>query len=82
VPTLVIHRTDDTNVSVEGGRLLAERIPHARLVELPGRDHLPYVGDNTDDIVDEIEEFVTGTRRAIEPDRVLATVMFTDIVDS
>jgi len=82
VPTLVIHRTDDTNVRVEGGRLLAERIPHARLVELPGRDHLPYVGDNTDDIVDEIEEFVTGTRRAIEPDRVLATVMFTDIVDS
>jgi class 3 adenylate cyclase len=82
VPTLVIHRTHDTNVSVEGGRLLAERIPHARLIELPGRDHLPYVGDNTDDIVDEIEEFVTGTRRAIEPDRVLATVMFTDIVDS
>jgi class 3 adenylate cyclase len=82
VPTLVIHRTDDTNVSVEGSRLLAERIPGARLFEVPGRDHLPYVGDNTDDIVDEIQEFVTGSRGAIEPDRVLATVMFTDILDS
>jgi class 3 adenylate cyclase len=82
VPTLVIHRTHDTNISVEGSRLLAERIPGARLFEVPGRDHLPYVGDNADDIVDEIQEFVTGSRGAIEPDRVLATVMFTDILDS
>jgi class 3 adenylate cyclase len=82
VPTLVIHRTHDTNISVEGSRLLAERIPGARLFEVPGRDHLPYVGDNADDIVDEIQEFVTGSREAIEPDRVLATVMFTDILDS
>jgi pimeloyl-ACP methyl ester carboxylesterase len=81
VPTLVLHRTNDPAVSVEGGRLLARDIPNARLVELDGADHLPYVG-NTDQIVDEIQEFVTGSRAAIEPDRVLATVMFTDIVDS
>jgi class 3 adenylate cyclase len=82
VPTLVIHRTDDIAISVEGGRALAELIPQARLLELPGEDHLPYLGDNADRIVDEIEEFVTGSRAEIEPDRVLATVLFTDLVNS
>jgi class 3 adenylate cyclase len=82
VPTLVIHRTDDRAVTVEGSRDLAKHIPNARLLELPGEDHLPYVGENADRIVDEIEEFVTGSRAEIEPDRVLATVLFTDIVNS
>jgi class 3 adenylate cyclase len=66
---------------VEGARFLAERIHGARLVELPGADHLPFVGDQ-DAILDEIEEFLTGVRRGAEPDRVLATVLFTDIVAS
>jgi pimeloyl-ACP methyl ester carboxylesterase len=82
VPTLVIHRTDDIAISVEGGRALAELIPQARLLELPGEDHLPYLGDNADRIVDEIEEFLTGVRHGPDPDRVLATVLFTDIVGS
>ena len=82
VPTLVIHRTNDIAVSVEGSRTLAKHIPNARLVEFPGEDHLPYVGENADQIVDEIEEFVTGTRAEFEPERVLATVLFTDIADS
>jgi len=82
VPTLVIHRTDDTVVNVEGGRFLAQRIPDARLVEFSGADHLPYIGESADEISDEIEEFVTGTRPSVEADRILATVLFTDIVDS
>jgi class 3 adenylate cyclase len=82
VPTLVIHRTEDTAVSVAAGRYLAQHIPRARLAEFSGADHLPYVGENADDIADEIEEFVTGSRPDAEPDRVLATVMLTDIVDS
>jgi pimeloyl-ACP methyl ester carboxylesterase len=80
VPTLVIHRTDDRAVSVEQGRYIAAHIPGATYVELPGADHLPWV--EGDDIVDEIEEFVTGSRPAAVVDRVLATVMFSDIVDS
>src|SRR5918993_2354185 len=82
VPTLVIHRTDDIAVSVEGGRFLAQHIPQARLAEFPGADHLPYIGETTDDITDEIEEFVTGSRHVVEADRILTTVMLTDIVDS
>jgi class 3 adenylate cyclase len=82
IPTLVIHRTNDTLIRVQGGRTLAKLIPEARLSEYPGEDHLPYVGDNADQIIDEIEEFVTGSRAEIEPDRVLATVLFTDIVNS
>jgi class 3 adenylate cyclase len=66
---------------VEGARYIAERIQGARYVELPGPDHFPWVGD-TDAVLDEIEEFLTGARRGPEPDRVLATVMFTDIVGS
>lgn len=82
VPTLVIHRTQDTAVSIEAGRYLAQHIPDARLAEFTGADHLPYIGDSADDIADEIQEFVTGSRPDVEPDRVLATVLLTDIVDS
>ena len=81
VPTLVIHRTGDLVVPVEAGRYLAEHIPDARFVELPGIDHYPFAGD-MHALVDEVEEFVTGSRPAREPDRVLATVLFTDIVGS
>lgn len=81
VPTLLIHRRDDPGVSVEGARLMAEQIPDARLVELPGTIHWPWIGD-ADAVVEEVEEFLTGTRQAVEPDRALATVLFTDIVGS
>jgi class 3 adenylate cyclase len=79
VPTLILHRAGDRVARVDGARYIAERIPDATYVELPGADHFPWVGDS-DAILDEVEEFVTGTRRHQEPDRVLATVMFTDIV--
>jgi class 3 adenylate cyclase/dienelactone hydrolase len=82
VPTLVIHRTDDKAINVEGGRFLAENVPGARYIELPGVDHIPFVGDNADDIADAIEEFLTGSRAPVAADRVLATVLFTDIVGS
>jgi class 3 adenylate cyclase len=81
VPTLVLHRTGDRNCSVELGRYLAQHIPGARYVEFPGDDHSLYVGD-ADAVIDEIEEFLTGVRPAVEPDRMLATVLFTDIVGS
>lgn len=81
VPTLVIHRTEDQCLKVDEGRYVAERIPGAKFVELPGQDHLPFVGDQGA-ILDEVEEFLTGVRHHIEPDRVLATVLFTRIVDS
>ncbi len=80
VPTLLIHRSGDV-VSIEGARLMAQRIPDARLVELPGSIHWPWIGD-PDEVVAEIEEYVTGRRQAAEPDRALATVLFTDIVSS
>jgi class 3 adenylate cyclase len=79
VPTLIMHRESDQVIRVEAARYIAERIQGAKYVELPGLDHFPFVGD-TDAIVDEVEEFLTGARRGQEPDRVLATVMFTDIV--
>jgi len=82
VPTLVIHRKDDTAVDVEAGRLLAERIPGAKYVELSGSDHLPFVGENSDRILDEMEHFITGKTSAPSVERVLATVVFTDIVGS
>jgi len=82
VPTLVIHRAEDTTIDFEAGELLAERIPNARLVVLPGSDHLPMVGDNPLRIIDEIEQFLTGAISEPEADRVLATLVFTDIVDS
>jgi len=81
VPTLVIHRTGDQDIDVGGARWMAGRIPGAKYVELPGPDHLPFVGDQ-DAIIDEVEEFLTGSRGAAEQNRVLATVMFTDIVAS
>lgn len=80
VPTLVLHRNHDS-IPVELGRLLAERIPGARFVELDGEDHLPWVGDFKS-VTGEVEEFLTGQRHQHPPDRVLATVLFTDIVDS
>jgi class 3 adenylate cyclase len=80
VPTLVLHRRDE-RIPVEYARYLAARIPDARLVELEGQDHFPTVGD-VDSITGEIEEFLTGVRHEPEPDRVLATVLFTDIVGS
>ena len=76
VPSLVIHRTDDQCLKVEEGRFVAERIPGAKFVEFPGHDHLPFVG-NQDAILDEMEEFLTGVRHTLEPDTVLATVLFT-----
>jgi pimeloyl-ACP methyl ester carboxylesterase/DNA-binding winged helix-turn-helix (wHTH) protein len=79
VPSLVIHRTDDQCLKVEEGRFVAERIPDAKFVELPGNDHLPFVGDQ-DAILDEVEEFLTGVRHPIEPDTVLATVMVARMV--
>ena len=81
VPTLVLHKTHDRLVNIRSSRYLAEHIPGATLVELPGIDHTP-ISDHADELLDEIEEFVTGTRRAVEPDRRLATVLFTDIVGS
>lgn len=82
VPTLVIHRTQDPVVNVEGGRQLAKSIPNARLLEVPGIDHLPYLGDDSDQLTDEVAEFLTGVKPATGGDRILATVLLTDIVDS
>jgi class 3 adenylate cyclase len=81
VPTLIVHRSDALAPSIEHGRYLAEHIPGARLVTLPGDDVIPYVGD-LDALVDEIQEFVTGDRYPVPPDRFLATVLVTDIVGS
>jgi pimeloyl-ACP methyl ester carboxylesterase len=81
-PTLILHRAGDKLVPVSAGRYLAEHIPGAKYVELPGSDHLVLDQETQDVIADEIEEFITGTRRHLEPDRVLATVMFVDIVRS
>src|SRR5919106_1285014 len=81
VPTLVVHRHGDRVVNWRAGKELAAQIPGARYVELPGIDHLPWAGD-ADAVLGEIEEFLTGARSVPEPDRVLATVMFTDIVGS
>ena len=81
VPTLVLHRTGDARVNVGAGRYIAEHIPNAKYVELPGIDHAIWVGES-DSVVDEVEAFLTGTRSAHEADRVLATLLFTDIVDS
>src|SRR3954447_19898293 len=81
VPTLVLHRRQDRVVNRRAGQHLAEHIAGARYVELEGIDHVPWAGD-TDSVVGETEEFLTGARSAPEADRVLATVMFTDIVGS
>jgi len=81
VPTLVLHAVGDEVVEVHAGRYIAERIPGAKFVELPSKDHLPW-GADADAILDEIEEFLTGQRHGPELDRILATILFTDIVDS
>jgi class 3 adenylate cyclase len=80
VATLVLHRAGDRDSRADEGRYIAEHIPRARFVELEGDDHVPFV--RPDEILDEVEEFLTGARRGAEPDRVLATVLFTDIVGS
>jgi class 3 adenylate cyclase len=80
VPTLIVHRDGDAVAPIDGARYMAAQIPGAQLVELAG-EHSPLTGD-TDAILDEIEEFITGRRQERAPDRVLATVLFTDIVDS
>ena len=79
-PTLLLHRRGDV-IPIEGARYMAERIPGAKMIEMEGEDHWPWI-DNPDEVCDHIEEFVTGARPAPEPDRVLATVLFTDIVAS
>lgn len=79
VPTLILHSVNDQTIDVGSGRHLAQQVRGARLVELSGPDHVPYLSD-ADAIVDEVEEFLTGVRHGPEPDRVLATVLFTDIV--
>ncbi|HEX6228793.1 MAG TPA: adenylate/guanylate cyclase domain-containing protein [Solirubrobacterales bacterium] len=81
VPTLVLHRVGDPVVLVEGARNTAERIPGARYIELPGDEHVPWLGD-ADALLDEVEQFLTGARQSRESDRVLASVLFTDIVGS
>jgi pimeloyl-ACP methyl ester carboxylesterase len=79
VPTLVLHRADE--VLADASRYVGERIPGARVVEVPGTDHMPWLGDQ-ERILEEIEEFLTGVRPHPALDRVLATVLFTDIVGS
>ncbi|MGH2554661.1 MAG: alpha/beta fold hydrolase [Actinomycetota bacterium] len=81
VPTLIMHRASDGAIPVEHGRYLAEQIAGARYVELPESDHFWFAGD-MDAIIGEVQEFLTGIRPTPEPDRVLATIMFTDIVGS
>jgi class 3 adenylate cyclase len=80
-PALVLHRRYDRLVNVRHGRWLAEHLPDARLVELPGIDHSPWT-EGADQTLEQVQEFLTGTHYAPEPDRILATVLFTDIVDS
>jgi class 3 adenylate cyclase len=81
VPTLVLHRTDEVFINVEYGRYVARKIPGAKFLELEGVDHEPWEGD-AQVVVGEIEEFLTGSRQQPVPERVLATVLFTDIVGS
>jgi len=78
-PTLVLHRTDDARVAIAGGRQLAQKIAGARMIELPGRDHPIWTGD-TDRIVDDIEDFLIGSRAAVSHDRVLTTLMVATLV--
>jgi pimeloyl-ACP methyl ester carboxylesterase/DNA-binding winged helix-turn-helix (wHTH) protein len=77
VPTLVIHRSDDACLPVEGGRFVASRIPGAKYVELEGADHLPFVGDQ-DAILNEVEEFLKGVQPEVRVDRILTTILFID----
>lgn len=81
-PTLVAHTVDDRVVPLRLGRHLCRHIPDARLVELPGADHLPFAGSAAEPLLEALEEHVTGERPAIDPERILATVLFTDMVGS
>jgi pimeloyl-ACP methyl ester carboxylesterase len=81
VPTLVLHRVGDRDANIEEGRWIAERIPGARFVELPGEDHIPWVGD-ADGVLDHVEEFLTGSSAPRPVDRQLTTLLVTDLVDS
>ena len=80
-PTLVLQREENTFVVADHSRYVADHIPGAKYVQLPGADHIPWLG-NLDLLVDEVEEFLTGSRALSEPDRLLATVLFSDISDS
>jgi hypothetical protein len=83
VPTLVLHRTGDTLIDIRSGRYIADHIPGAKFAELPGANHAIYSEPEIiERVVNEIEEFLTGSRSRVEVDRVLATLLFTDIVDS
>jgi class 3 adenylate cyclase/pimeloyl-ACP methyl ester carboxylesterase len=83
VPTLVMHRSGDRLVPIKAGRMLASQIPNSKFIEYPGEDHVFWSGD-VEEFLGDIEEFVTGSRdrSSVEIERVLATVLFTDIVDS
>ncbi len=81
VPTLILHSPRDQVCHIENARFLARTIPGAEYFELSGRDHVPW-GDCLDEVVADVREFLTGTREAPEPERILATILFTDIVDS
>ena len=82
VPTLVLHRTGDHAILVSNGHWLARNIPRARLFEQPGIDHAPWRSNVVGDLIEEVRHFLTGSRGPVERDRVLATVLFTDIVGS
>jgi Adenylate and Guanylate cyclase catalytic domain len=81
LPTLIVHRIGDRVIDIQHARYLAHHIPGAKLIELPGEIHTPWVG-NRDELLNAVEQFLTGKTRTHEPDRLLATVMFTDIVGS
>lgn len=81
VPTLIMHRSGDGDSPVDGSRYMAQQIPNAKFIELTGVDHLPWVGD-AEKLLNEIEIFLTGELHPVEPDRILATCLFTDIVGS
>jgi class 3 adenylate cyclase len=82
VPTLVLHSAGDRLCSIQGARYMTEQVPDARFIELPGADHYIWFGPDADRFADEIERFLTGTLKPVEPDRALVTVLFVDIVDS
>ena len=81
VPTLILHRTGDRVIDVQHARYLARHIPAAKLIEFPGEVHTPWLG-NRDELLNAVEQFLTGKTRTHEPDRLLATVLFIDIVGS
>jgi class 3 adenylate cyclase len=81
VPTLILHRTHEHVLDVGHARYMAQQIPGAKLVELPGEDHQPWLGDR-DAVLDEVEKFLTGKHQVVESERILATVLFADIVGS